>query len=108
MRALAWLTARRRDLVPALGLRSIGRNPGAAYLPLLVLTLTVAMGVFSSVLASTIDDGQVAASWQEVGADYRIDAHPDGSLGPDVDPATVPGVEAVAAALMVEAAPGHR
>ena len=76
VRALAWLTARRRDLVPALGLRSIGRNPGAAYLPLLVLTLTVAMGVFSSVLASTIDDGQVAASWQEVGADYRIEAHP--------------------------------
>ena len=105
VRALAWLTARRRDLVPALGLRSIGRNPGAAYLPLLVLTLTVAMGVFSSVLASTIDDGQVAASWQEVGADYRIEAHPNGSLGPDVDPATVPGVEAVAAVLTAEAAP---
>ena len=105
VRALAWLTARRRDLVPALGLRSIGRNPGAAYLPLLVLTLTVAMGVFSSVLASTIDDGQVAASWQEVGADYRIEAHPDGTLGPDVDPATVSGVEAVAEVLTVEAAP---
>ena len=98
VRALAWLTARRRDLVPALGLRTIGRNPSAAYLPLLVLTLTVAMGVFASVLAATIDDGQVAASWQEVGADYRIDAHADGTLGPGVDPATVPGVEAVAAA----------
>ncbi len=99
VRALAWLTARRRDLVPALGLRTIGRNPGAAYLPLLVLTLTVAMGVFASVLAATIDDGQVEASWQEAGADYRIDALPDGSLGAEVDPATVPGVEAVAAAL---------
>jgi putative ABC transport system permease protein len=99
VRGLAWLTARRRDLVPALGLRTIGRNPSAAYLPLLVLTLTVAMGVFASVLAATIDDGQVAASWQEVGADYRIEALPDGSLGPGVDPATVPGVEAVAAAL---------
>ncbi len=98
VRALAWLTARRRDLVPALGLRTIGRNPSAAYLPLLVLTLTVAMGVFASVLAATIDDGQVAASWQEVGADYRIDAHADGTLGPGVDPATVPGVEAVATA----------
>ncbi|MDF2734238.1 MAG: hypothetical protein K0S97_861 [Chloroflexota bacterium] len=105
VRALAWLTARRRDLVPALGLRSIGRNPGAAYLPLLVLTLTVAMGVFSSVLAATIEDGQVASSWQDVGADYRIDAHPGESLGPDVDPATVSGVEAVAAALTVKTAP---
>ena len=57
------------------------------------------MGVFASVLAATIDDGQVAASWQEAGADYRIDALPDGSLGAEVDPATVPGVEAVAAAL---------
>ena len=100
VRALGWLTARRRDLVPALGLRSIGRNPSAAYLPLLVLTLTVAIGVFSSVLAVTIDDGQVAASWQAVGADYRIAAAPGGSFGSEVDPAAVPGVEAVAAALI--------
>lgn len=105
VRALGWLTARRRDLVPALGLRSIGRNPSAAYLPLLVLTLTVAIGAFSSVLGATIDDGQVAASWQEVGADYRIDAAADGALGPEVDPGTIPGVEAVAAGLIEPTTP---
>ncbi len=105
VRALGWLTARRRDLVPALGLRSIGRNPSAAYLPLLVLTLTVAIGVFSSVLAATIDDGQVVASWREVGADYRIQAAPGGSLAREVDPAAVPGVEVVAAALIEPTTP---
>jgi len=103
VRALGWLTARRRDLVPALGLRSIGRNPSAAYLPLLVLILTVAIGVFSSVLSVTIDRGQVAASWQDVGADYRIDAAAEGSIGAVVDPATTPGVEAVASGLVATA-----
>ena len=73
IRVLAWLGARRRDLVPALGLRSIGRDPANAYLPLLVVTLTVGIGAFSSVLAGTIDRGQVAASWDAVGADLRIE-----------------------------------
>ncbi len=100
VRVIGWLTARRRDLVPVLGLRNIGRNPGAAYLPLLVLTVTVAIGVFSSVVAVTIDRGQVAASWQDVGADYRIEGTNDGPIANDVDPRIVPGVEAAARALV--------
>ncbi len=63
IRALGWLAARRRDFVPVLGLRTIGRHPGAANLPLLVLLLTAAFGAFSSVLASSIDRGQVTASY---------------------------------------------
>jgi putative ABC transport system permease protein len=98
--ALAWLGARRRDLVPALGLRSIGRDPAAATMPLLVITLTVAIAVFASVLALTIDRGQVAASWQQTGADYRLDATSDRGFTAGIDPATVPGVEAVAGALV--------
>jgi putative ABC transport system permease protein len=97
---LAWLGARRRDLVPALGLRSIGRDPGAATMPLLVITLTVAIAVFASVLALTIDRGQVAASWQETGADYRLAAPTEAGFPPETDPSTVPGVEAVASALI--------
>jgi putative ABC transport system permease protein len=100
VRALAWLSARRRDLVPALGLRAIGRDPGAANLPLLVVTMTVAIGVFSSVLEMTIERGQVAASWQEVGADYRLDAVTGSGFAPETDPSVVPGVEAVAPALV--------
>ena len=96
---LAAVTARRRDLVPVHGLRSIGRHPGAAYLPLLVMTLTIAIGVFSSVIETSIQRGQFAASWQEVGADFRIEAVPGSTLGSVADPVTVDGVEASAAAL---------
>jgi putative ABC transport system permease protein len=62
IRALGWLAARRRDVVPVLGLRTIGRHPAAANLPVLVLMLTAAFGTFSSVVASSIDRGQVVAS----------------------------------------------
>jgi putative ABC transport system permease protein len=102
IRALAWLGARRRDLVPALGLRSIGREPGAAQLPLLVVTLTVAIAVFSSVLALTIDRGQVAASWQEIGGDYRVESVAGSAVTPDSDVSAVPGVEAIAPALIAQ------
>ena len=44
VRALGWWSARRRDLVPVLGLRALGRYPTAGYLPLLILMLTMAIG----------------------------------------------------------------
>ncbi len=99
---LAWLGARRRDLVPSLGLRSIGRDPGAATMPLLVITLTVAIAVFASVLALTIDRGQVAGSWQATGADYRLDAATVSGIPPETDVSSVPGVEAIAPALITQ------
>jgi putative ABC transport system permease protein len=105
IRALAWSSARRRDLVPALGLRSIGRDPGSAYLPLLVVTLTVAIGVFSSVLALTIERGQVLAAWHETGADYRLETSSAAGFPPSADPAAVPGVDAVAPALIMSTSP---
>ena len=67
------MSPRRRDVVPVLGLRTIGRHPAAANLPLLVLLLTAAFGAFSSVVASSVDEGQVVASYLEVGADYRVE-----------------------------------
>ena len=105
VRALAALAARRRDLVPVLGLRSIGRHPSAAYLPLLVLTLTVAIGVFSSVVQTTIERGQLDASWQEVGADYRIDVPVGDALADDLDLAGIEGITAVAQALSLSVEP---
>ncbi len=97
VRAFGWLAARRRDLVAVLGLRTIGRDPAAAYLPLLVLMLTVAIGSFTSVVRVTVDRGQVDDSWRQVGADYRIEDHDGGTLAPRVDPTAIPGVGAVAA-----------
>ena len=104
VRVLAWLSARRRDLVPALGLRTIGRDPGTATLPLLIVTVTVAIGVFSSVLALTIERGQVLASWQEVGADYRAESPSGTDFSLAVDPSTVDGVQALAPALVTPVA----
>jgi putative ABC transport system permease protein len=105
VRLLAAAAATRRDLVPVLGLRSIGRHPGAAFLPLLVLTLTVAIGVFSAVVGATIDRGQLAATWQQLGADYRIEAPPAATLDGRLDVAAIPGVEAGARAVSIPASP---
>lgn len=96
VRALGWLAARRRDLVPVLGLRNIGRHPAGAHLPLLALMLTIAIGAFSSVITVSIERAQLEAAWREVGADYRIEPGAGGTVALDPDLAGVEGVEAVA------------
>ncbi|MEP7041381.1 MAG: FtsX-like permease family protein, partial [Chloroflexota bacterium] len=103
IRGLSWLVARRRDLVPVLGLRNVGRHGAAANLPLLVLMLTAAFGAFASVVLSSIDRGQVQSAWAQVGADYRIElaASKEGTA-PDVT--KIDGVGAVAAAYLEQAA----
>jgi putative ABC transport system permease protein len=113
VRSLGWLMARRRDLVPVLGLRNLGRHPTTGYLPLLILMLTVAIGTFSSVLQVTIERSQAAVSWQDVGADYRVEALGNAGLDPGFDPLATPGIEATAAALiapdaLLSTAPGRR
>ena len=105
VRAVGWLAARRRDLVAVLGLRTIGRDPTAAYLPLLVLMLTVAIGTFTSVVRVTVDQGQVDDSWRLVGADYRIEDRNGGTLAPRVDPKAIPGVGPIAAGYAAPAVP---
>jgi len=102
IRVFSWLAARRRDLVPVLGLRNVGRHASAANLPLLVLMLTAAFGAFASVVLSSIDHGQVGAAWAQVGADYRIEL--DSGTGGTVDLTKVDGVEAVAPAFLDQAA----
>ncbi len=96
VRGLGWLAARRRGLVAVLGLRSVGRHPSAAHLPLLVLMLTMAIGAFSSVLGVSVERGQVESSWREIGADYRIEPVAGANMTPGLDPSVVEGVEVVA------------
>lgn len=105
VRALGWLAARRRGLVAVLGLRTIGRHPATANVVLLVLMLTAAFGAFSSVVVTSIDQGQVVTSYLTVGADFRVEKVGIGALAPSHDPATLPGIEAVASGIIDKSAP---
>jgi putative ABC transport system permease protein len=113
VRVLGWLMARRRDLVPVLGLRNLARRPASGYLPLLIVMLTVAIGTFSSVVQVTIERSQLEASWREVGADFRLESPSGSALAASADPSAVSGVEGVSAAFIdgdssIETAPGRR
>ncbi|MGH9174581.1 MAG: hypothetical protein ACRD1H_09490, partial [Vicinamibacterales bacterium] len=101
VRLLGWAASLRRDLVPALGFRRVGRQPGAANLPLLVLLLAVAVGVFASIMLYTIDRGQTESSWQLVGSDYRVDSSSNGYLYTGIDLSGVDGVEAIATSYLL-------
>jgi putative ABC transport system permease protein len=58
VRLLAAAAARRRDLVPALALRRVARQPGVTAAPLLVLLLGVSVSVFAAAMAATLDRAQ--------------------------------------------------
>jgi putative ABC transport system permease protein len=103
VRAAGWIAGGGRGLVPALGLRRAERQVGTGHLPLIVLLLTIAIGTFSSTMLATIDRGQVAESWQSVGAAYRISGE---SLPADFDVSQIPGVVAVAGAHEADASLG--
>jgi len=45
-------------------------------LPLLALTMAVAIAVSGGLLVGTIRDGQVQGSWERIGGDVRVDAAP--------------------------------
>jgi putative ABC transport system permease protein len=58
LHALAWAAAPRRDLVPALGLRRLARQPSLAAAPLLVVLLATSVGVFAATMSSSIAAAQ--------------------------------------------------
>jgi putative ABC transport system permease protein len=97
VRFLGWLAARLRGIVPVLALRHVVRRPSFAALPILVLLATAAFSSFALLVMTSLDRGQVEASWRAVGADYRIRAA-EGRTLKDIDPMSVPGTEAVASA----------
>ena len=99
VRFLGWLAARARGIVPVLALRHVTRRPSFAALPILVLLATAAFSSFALIVMSSLDRGQVEASWREVGADYRVTA-PAGQNLRHLDLAAVSGVEAAATAFV--------
>ena len=105
IRWLAWIGSLRRDAVMFVGFRRILQQPAAARLPLIVVLAAVAVAVFASVMHESIDRGQAAAAWQEVGADYRITgANPGAPLPAGLDLATASSIEAAAPAWLVPSA----
>ncbi len=98
IRLLAWNASYRSDLVPFLGFRRVARQSGAAAVPLLVILLSIAISVFSSVMMHSIDVGQINTSWQTVGAAYRLDTAGIMPIPNDFTLANVPGIEASAPA----------
>jgi putative ABC transport system permease protein len=95
LRVAGWFAEGWRGMVAAFGLRRAARTGDAGSLPLVVLLVTVAIGAFSSTIFVTVERGQEAAAWQEVGADLAVTpgTRPFPS---EFDGATLPGVEAAA------------
>ena len=84
----------RRGLVPVVATARASAAAGTA-LPLLTLTVAVALVVFCGTTVHTVDAGQSAAADARVGADVRVEGHADASrTSPSLR--AQPGVTAVA------------
>ena len=82
---LARVARRGRGFVGVHAIRGLARGPRTHELPLLVLLVAVAAGVFSTSVATTIGRTQALAAATQVGADYRIEASHPGPLPPNLD-----------------------
>lgn len=101
-RLLAWLGSLRRDLPLFFGFRRMAEQSFVARLTVVVMLAAVGIAVFSAVVSFSIERGQIASTWQRVGADYRIDPVNEGApLPSSIDLSGVDGVEAVADAVHV-------
>ena len=72
LRGLARLTAPRRSPVGFLGITAAARGRPAALLPALALVVALAVVALGGTLRASVSRGQVAASWQQTGADAVI------------------------------------
>lgn len=71
--------ARWRRAVPVLAAARAHATAGAV-LPFLALTTTASLGVFGATFVSTIQEGEIDASWRVVGADVMVTSEPDAAL----------------------------
>ena len=92
VRAASALAAAYRGFVPVHALRGPSRGAGALQVPLVVLVVTIAIGVFSAVVVLSLQRQQELLAWRTVGAEYRVDSVTRDNL--PLSMADVPGVEA--------------
>jgi putative ABC transport system permease protein len=72
VRELARIAGRSRGVVAFVGLARATRTPPGSVLPSFALVLVLAMVAFPDMIAASVTQAQVAASWQQVGADAII------------------------------------
>src|SRR4029450_12825491 len=73
LRALGQVTAARRSAVPFLGVARASREGTTAAVPLLALVMTLALGVFGSVLNTSVARSQERQTWRDIGADAQLE-----------------------------------
>jgi putative ABC transport system permease protein len=82
---LARATRGGRGFVLVHAARSLARGPRTHELPLLVLLVAVASGVFATTVTTTITRTQSLAAERSVGAEFRIQSANPGPLPPNID-----------------------
>ena len=99
-RELARIAGRSRGVVAFVGLARATRTPPGAVLPAFALVLVLAMVAFPVMVSTSVTRSQVAASWQQVGADAIIQAPPGQVITPALQGqiSSVPGVVSTATA----------
>ncbi len=102
VRELARIAGLSRGVVAFVGLARATRTPPGTVLPSFALVLVLAMVAFPDMVAASVTRSQVAASWQQVGADAIIQAPSGQAITPALQRqvASVPGVVATATALV--------
>jgi putative ABC transport system permease protein len=102
VRELARLAGLTRGVVAFVGLARATRTPAGTILPSFALVLVLAMVAFPDMVSTSVTGSEVAASWQQVGADAIITAPPGAVITPALQRqlSSVPGVTSTAAAVV--------
>jgi putative ABC transport system permease protein len=98
VRGLLQLTGQRAGAAAFLGLARAARASGSAALPAFALVLALSLASFAGMVRGAVLSGEVAASWQQAGADAVISAPQSVSATLERAVAAVPGVRHVVAA----------
>jgi putative ABC transport system permease protein len=102
VRELARIAGLSRGVAGFVGLARATRTPPGAVLPSFALVLVLAMVAFPDMVSTSVTQSQVAASWQQVGADAVISAPAGEAITPALQSQifAVPGVVSPAAAVV--------
>jgi putative ABC transport system permease protein len=102
LRALAAIAARGRGFLPTFPLWGAARHSRLVTVPLLVILVATAMGAFSAAILETVREGQAAAAWRSVGADWRLDGDRRVGVPGALDPLAIAGVQAATGLVQTE------